>query len=437
MSRVADATIKGFLYQFNLTLKKVLESSEYDKIQVEGIVEDIDVVSNSNKITAIQCKYHESQKEFQLSTIYKPILQMLKHYTLNPNEDIEYILYSYFPSLDEGRKEITEENIREILATTNIDYICNYIAYIKPCDDPNVKELIKKKSKSSTDKKIIKEYYEKDNLDTICDIEIFLRDKFNFEIGKQYNRLEEDIKRLLEKEGFSKVDVEEIFYPNSIQKISILSTSKSDEERFISKKLLLKELKGTKKAAISRWTKELTDYKKILKRRREQLSSNLNINLRKRCFIFNGKNIENFDDKIVIFLRDFIKMYCHKTKLHTPPTICIKNYSKSQIEDLVARLYVKKIEVEDGYRGNKFFDAAFNREPELKIKEEWMEFSLRIGTGDKNIYQVINRSKPDDIFIIGNDIPNELDIKDVNLELLDVEDLSELRYLLKLDSEVR
>lgn len=43
MSRVADSTIQGFLYQFNITLQEILRSSEDDEITVEGIIEDIDI----------------------------------------------------------------------------------------------------------------------------------------------------------------------------------------------------------------------------------------------------------------------------------------------------------------------------------------------------------------------------------------------------------
>ncbi|EPZ53342.1 hypothetical protein H477_5105 [[Clostridium] sordellii ATCC 9714] len=53
MGRTADYTIKGFLYQFNLTLLKILESEDNDEITVEGIIEDIDVNSNG-LINAIQ-----------------------------------------------------------------------------------------------------------------------------------------------------------------------------------------------------------------------------------------------------------------------------------------------------------------------------------------------------------------------------------------------
>ena len=42
MGRVADSTIKGFMYQFNLTLNQILGALD-DIIKVEGTVEDIDM----------------------------------------------------------------------------------------------------------------------------------------------------------------------------------------------------------------------------------------------------------------------------------------------------------------------------------------------------------------------------------------------------------
>ena len=41
MGRVADSTIKGFMYQFNLSLNEILKSTN-EIIQIEGIIEDID-----------------------------------------------------------------------------------------------------------------------------------------------------------------------------------------------------------------------------------------------------------------------------------------------------------------------------------------------------------------------------------------------------------
>ena len=60
VSRAADYTIQGFIYQFNKTLLAILDSTDEATIVVEGVIEDIDI-HEPLQTTAIQCKYHESQ----------------------------------------------------------------------------------------------------------------------------------------------------------------------------------------------------------------------------------------------------------------------------------------------------------------------------------------------------------------------------------------
>lgn len=82
MSRTADYTIQGFLYQFNKTALEILSAQDDDKITVEGIIEDIEVAT-STTLKAIQCKYHEASASFTASAVYKPLLQMLKYFSDN------------------------------------------------------------------------------------------------------------------------------------------------------------------------------------------------------------------------------------------------------------------------------------------------------------------------------------------------------------------
>lgn len=72
MGRIADSTIKGFMYQFNLSLNEILKSIN-EVVKIEGIIEDIDRFNEEN-ITAIQCKYHEEVEIFHWSKVSKPIL---------------------------------------------------------------------------------------------------------------------------------------------------------------------------------------------------------------------------------------------------------------------------------------------------------------------------------------------------------------------------
>lgn len=95
LGRTADSTIKGFMYQFNLSLNEILKSVD-EAIKIEGIIEDIDKIGKE-KITAIQCKYHEESEKFQWSMVYKPILQMIKTFSglETGSRNISFVLYAF------------------------------------------------------------------------------------------------------------------------------------------------------------------------------------------------------------------------------------------------------------------------------------------------------------------------------------------------------
>ena len=434
MGREADSTIKGFMYQFNLSLNEILKSDS-ESIMLEGIIEDIDKISLSG-VTAIQCKYHESVDAFNWSKVYKPILQMLKTYTEISVSNIKFVLHAFFPGKELEKRTVSIEVIEEMLKTKNEDYICDYIAFIKKPKDEEVAALIQKTRKSQEDKKKIVEYYNSNELEPSCDIAEFVSNRFTFRIGKSYDELEKENIELLEQVGFKKKDIEDIVYPNAIQKIAALSMLKDDAERKITKEELITELKALKKTTISRWTKELANYKNLLLNRRKQLSAILNHNYRKRCLVFNPMDIENFDDEIVVFIKDFVDMYCTKTKLHIPAVLCILGYNKEKIDTLVGRLFQKEIEVETGYRGSFFYVEAFNRKPLIDMKKDRMEFRIKICGDLHDSIDAINNNKPDDIFQFTDHLPENLSTQDVNMEILDAQNFQQIEYLLKMRDEV-
>ena len=93
MAEAADSTIKGFLYQFNKSLFEILECDNQDIVTVEGMIEDIDIL-NDDKITAIQCKYHESSS-FSISNLMNPFLELFVEYCKN-REIGRNVKYIYF-----------------------------------------------------------------------------------------------------------------------------------------------------------------------------------------------------------------------------------------------------------------------------------------------------------------------------------------------------
>lgn len=433
MARVADSTIKGFIYQFNVTLEKIL-SEPSEKIQVEGILEDIDIVQKEN-LTAVQCKYHESVKKYSLSDIRKPILQMIKTDCIVKTDfNISYILYAYFPALSEGIQEFKIDDLIKVFKTEDESLLINYIAHIIEIDDDAIQKLINKKRKNTEDKTKIKKFILNKKFDYSYKINLdaFLK-KFTFCIGKQLGELQKHTCDLLIKtlKNVSNEDIRDMIYPNAIQKIANLSTL-DDDSRFIIPEYFLKDLLKIKTTAITRWTKELFSYERLLKRMRDQLYINLNKNYQERLFIMDPSDFENFNDEIVQFLKDFCELYCHKPQLHIPPTFCILDYKKDDIEDVISRLYKFNISVENGFQGREFFPESFFRKPIFNHKDDSIEFRLRISVINQKFIDALNRNKPDIIYSISDSIPSNFDTRDVRVEFIDVKTIKDLEYVLSM-----
>lgn len=434
MSREADYTLKGFIYQFNKTLEQVISEPKGSEIEVEGIIEDIDVHYDGHT-KAIQCKYHETKGKYKLSDISKPILQMLVHYADNKAKNIQYILYAHFSTEIIGEKAISKGDIESILKSSDKAYI-QYISKLKPPKKQQIKDLLLKPKRSATETKEITDYYKTaSDLDLIIDLDEFIKpQKFKFEIGKAFDDLVSKIKTLLETQSsFTKVDIEDLFYPNAIQQIANKSILHNSDERRINNTDFISELEKSKKTAITRWTKELLSYNTLLKRRKSQLNPSLHKNHRLRYFLFDEKSIENFENKIVQFISDYIGEYHYKIKLHSKtPIFCIKTENEQLIPEIESRLYQKELKSENGFKGNTFYPREFLREPEVIYNKPWREFQLRICKYNAEIIKAINSKKCDDLFIIGKQEFKEIDKQDINIEILEISNMNELKYLLKL-----
>ncbi|WP_336663712.1 hypothetical protein [Kurthia gibsonii] len=412
ISRSADYTIQGFIYQFNKTLLEILNSRAEDTITVEGIIEDIDIV-NEYGTTAIQCKYHESKEKFQLSTVYKPILQMMKHFhCTNANEKdlkISYRLFAFFPNeTPEGFFKITQEHIKEIMASKNSGY-------------QSMIEELEKKIKFEVEE----EHEEKkpDNINRFLE-------NFNFEFGYSLQDLTSNVLTALKENGFDEDDVEILHYPNAIQKISNLSMKHDKKEREINKRELIEHLSEIRKTAISRWTLSLKTLNKILLAKKKELKENLSKNSRLRYFVISESLITDFKDVVVNFISDYIAKYHFKAIHDKTPVFCF-DCSPELFKDLIIRLHKKNIRVNRGLIVEGYFDdKEFLREPIRKNEKEYSrEFDIRLTQLNSEIIEVFNQNKPDDYFLFTNE-KLELDYQDTNLEHLAIENIKQIKFIL-------
>jgi len=396
LERTADYTIQGFIYQFNKTLLEILNDKDDSMISIEGIVEDIEV--KTPLVTkAIQCKYHEASEKFQLSTVYKPILQMMDHYYENTTSRIEYRLYAHFPSENSGTEiKLTEEQVKKIFESTDKKY----------------RKLIEK-------------------LKGKVDIALFL-ERFTLEFGLPLTNLIEDVKEALCSNDLPKDSIDELFYPNAIQIIADLSIIHDSDLRKIKNSKLIKDLLHIRKTAVTRWTRSLKTLDIILKTKKKQLNSNLAKNSRLRYFLVSESSVDNFDEEIVTFITDYLNKYHFKEVHDKTPIFCL-DCSEEIFHSIRIRLHRKNIKFNDGLVTDTFFDKTkFSLDPvRTKIgKSLYTEFFLKLKRYDNNILEIFNENKCDDFFVFMGNVPKELDLQDINLEQVDLNEIKQIRYIM-------
>lgn len=397
MTRTADYTIQGFIYQFIITFHKLLVSPDDSEITVEGIVEDIDILTPTGQ-EAVQCKYHESKQKFTLSTIYKPVLQMFCHYKKNPTANILYRLHAHFPNETVGSEKIlTKTELDSILDSKAADlqiYISELIGFTGGSE--------------------------------------FLK-KLKIEFGASLADTERAVIVCLSNEGFTTEDATEIFYPNAIHTIAELSIQHDEQKRKIKKNAFLEALKKKKKTAISRWTKELQDYTKFLAKRRKQIAGILNNNSRKRAVILDASFINNFEQQAPSLIQDYVEKYNSKIRLNQCPV-----FSLVCTEDMLNRIWktlnARKINVERGIIAGSFNNARFLREPLKVIKDGSIEFKVKLCNHVNEFDLIVNDAGFDDAIIISDKDFSFETMIECNIEKLKTQEVTEIKYLLSLTS---
>jgi hypothetical protein len=395
MSRAADYTIKGFLYQFNKTLLEILNSQEDSIITVEGIVEDVEIMTPA-MMTAIQCKYHEANETFKPSGIFKPLLQMMDHFHANAGANIRYILFAHYPNVN-GLLQPTvgKAELQAALDSKNKDFEA-YVATLR----------------------------------ATVNLDAFLA-RFTMDFGATFDDLVTQVSVALKTNGIPDGDIDILAYPNALNMIAGLSVKHDPTERTITKRQFLEALKSIRNTAISRWTMALRTRRQLLDTRCKQMKTHLDKNSRLRYFVVDAKTLDDYEEEIVLFVSDYLDKYHFKTAHISTPVLCLCT-SREAFLRIQYRLFAKGIISTDGYIGEHFEESRFFRDPFTSkgaggaVKRE---FSLRMLRWEDH-GTVLNNRKCDDLFIIGERGCDSLNTVDVNVEHLAATSLKEVKYVM-------
>ena len=333
-TRSAEATIKGYYYQFDASILSLLNlSNDTDAIEVEGI-EDIDINTATEK-TAIQCKYLSTPR-FINSAVREPITLMLEHFVdpATPN-DIRYILYAHFEDeVPGGEPGIDLARLKEILTYSEAK---------------------------------VEKHFEIDNSITDAQLIVFLS-QFKFCFGREFSVQQKEVVTLLRSRfGCSEFEADAHFYNNALRIICDLSIKKDPKERKITKLDFIRKIDCRMKL-FNEWFILLRSKKEYLKLSAQNLKSSRAIDPSRTKMIVLGTEIiiaDNSEMPMLSFIENLIaKYYKLSSALHTAkPLTFVFDCNSDTLTQLKKDLIDSDIPFNDGCEEIKFSTQIFNKDP--------------------------------------------------------------------------
>lgn len=345
-SRSAEATIKGYYYQFDTTILKLLEcQNSHESVIVEGI-EDIDIVTYNN-IETVQCKYL-SAKKCTNSEVREPISLMLKHFVSNTLKTIKYTLYAHFENEIPGNEK-----------TINLVQLKDILSY--------------KETDKVTQVKVSKAFHT-DNGITDNQLVAFLS-CFKLKFGEEFYTQQKKVVGKLKKH-FSCTDYEseKLYYNNALKIVIDKAIKKTETDRKISKQEFIDTI-NCGKVLFNIWFKRYKSHKDYLAEIAQNLKSTKALDTTQTKFIFLGKNIVEADNSelpTVELIQNLInKHYKVGTHLYNaiPPTVII-DADLDEIIEIKKQLLKLGIKFNDGHEHIQFNVDFFNDKPIINRKDK-------------------------------------------------------------------
>jgi hypothetical protein len=353
-SRAADATIKGYYYQFDTAILKLLElPTNTDHIVVEGI-EDIDI-NIASETTTVQCKYL-SKPNFINSAVREPIILMLDHFVspATPN-NLNYTLYAHFENETPG----SEPSI----------------------DLARLKEILTYKENK------IQKVYHTDKGISDHQLTSFLT-KFKFVFGKEFSAQQKLVLSKL-KGAFSCTDFEAdtYFYNNALRLIIDKAILADVGKRKIIKSDFIRDIDSRKKL-FNEWYIKLRSKKDYLTIVANSLKSAKALEpSRSKCIIIGNElfSADNSELPPVTLIENLINKYYRMSisLRNAKPLLLVLDCDNTLLVDLKKKLITNSIHFNDGYEHIAFNADALNRSPVINTtasntKIAQSSFSIKI-----------------------------------------------------------
>lgn len=358
--RTAIDTIKGYFYQFDYAIVKLLELSEdTDTIIIEGI-EDVDINTATDE-TAIQCKYY-AKSEYNHSVIAKPIRLMLDHYkqvTIGNKARINYKLYGYFKS---GQTKLTSPIDSTFLKNHFLTY----------------------------EKDKVKHYHHLKLGLTDIQLDDFLSllviDIAALEYSSQVSKISNLLMAQFDCKEF---EAENFYYNNALHLIKEIATEGDVKKRKISKADFIKKI-NFKRVLFNDWFIKYKGEAKLFTELRNQYFTNLNTSPFERFFIIEVPTNNYLRSEIKELIMTISKKWS-KLSQREPQPFCpyiyLHNLPNQELIDLKKELYSEGFTFIDGF---DFNGSEFNPKSICKQANNSNSIKLKIINKFEHIDLIIN-----------------------------------------------
>lgn len=388
--RSAVDTIRGYIYQFNKSICEILDQpNDSTTITIEGI-EDIDINAD-NEENFIQCKYYSS-KEYNHSVIKQAIINFLKHYAENKNDNSKYYLYANFKS---GQEKLPN----------NLDL--NFI-----------KEKFLTYSKSG----IVHIVYDELSLSD-DDLNNFIKKLYININAVSYEDLENDISNKIKKIPGVIGNILELYIVEAESIIKKIATTKDVSGRKISKKDFVNLLLNTN-VMIDDYFLYKIGKEKYYSCLRKKLFSVQNISPFERFFIIDCHSITNVNSlkEILYFISDKWSKISKREINPFCPYVVLHNISDEILSKLKNQLFLEGKRFNDGY---SFKNAQFNVEYLSEEPNYYNKVCIKFVELNQLYIVLANIKKRKVIyeFYYDNPIFNNIDFEYNNIKINNLEDI--------------
>lgn len=391
-SRDAIDTLRGYYYQFDYFILKLLTAdNDDDMITLEGI-EDVDIQSVT-ETTAVQCKYYAGT-DYNHSKIAQPIRFMLKGFVNHVGLPLNYKLYGFYKS---GTEKLTL---------------------------PLTLDFVKKHFLTYTSEKVKHEFHIDEGIsdaqisDFISHLEVSLN-------AKTYEQQEKEVQLAIKTVFNLKGNVEKqvfFFYNRALAVVRQFCIEPDVAKRTLSKRQFVELLKQEASLTFDAWYLVKKGKEQYCRLMRSRYFSTLNVSPVKRFFLIDtaGATVP----QIIKVIRQVKEKYSKfALRLDRPfcPFIYLEGISEADKNTVIKTLIEDRLIIKDGYayRGADFnaqsLACNITQDQRVDIKylhtTDEMNQVLSLVRGTKLIYQFY-LERPFYSYADGSDI--KINITEIN-----------------------